>query len=630
MFSSVYRFGEFELDQSGFQLSRNGRMLKLERIPMELLIFLAERGGAVVTRQEIIERLWGKDVFVDTEHGINTAVRKIRQVLKDDPLNPRFVQTVTGKGYRFIAEQIEIQPDVTTPKAGATTSHVGTGASPVLPSEAQQRGARPLRVAAAVVVLLALAALAYSFRSHIFASTIFTSARASQIHSIAVLPLANLSGDQSQDYFADGMTDELITSLAKNRNLRVVSRTSAMQFKGVNRPVKDIARELNVDGILEGSIERTASNVHMTVQLIYAPTDTHVWAESYDRDLNRAYSLPEELSQTVAREVKAATSPAAGQRYINPEAHDAYLHGRYLWFATLSAANTLSYFQKAIQLQPDYAAAWAGLADTYALEGMNDRPPLEVTEKFHAAALKALELDPLLPEAHNAMAAWYLFYAWDPAKADVESRRALELDPNFAEGHHLHSYILEVQLRFAEGEAEAKRSAELDPFIHPWELGWFYTNERKFDDAIKELKLQTVAHPQDSGIAYFLSSAYWLKGMYRQSQEQLEFALESERDLQGKTEAHKAWVSGGEPAVERWSANRFKALARKQYVETEFVAIIVAYTGDKEATLKYLEAAYRDHDPDLIFLQNDPMFDFLHSEPRYQAIVKKMGLTPGW
>jgi TolB-like protein/DNA-binding winged helix-turn-helix (wHTH) protein/Tfp pilus assembly protein PilF len=620
-----YHFGEFELDRERFELRRNGRALKLERIPLELLLLLAERQGAVVTRQEIIDRLWGKDVFVDTEHGINTAIRKIRQTLKDDPEQPRFIQTVTGKGYRFVAERnaTNAAPVLATP-ATEVLAQVQPPAAPALEPAPKTR----TRLAAfAALILLALAGLLIAVNAFGMRDRIFPGSRARQIHSIAVLPLSNLSGDAAQDYFADGMTDELITALAKNRNLRVVSRTSAMQYKGVKRPLPDIARELNVDGILEGSIERTPNSVHMTVQLIYAPTDSHVWAESYDRDLKQVYALPEELSQTIAKEVKVATSPAPAPRYISPEAHDAYLHGRYLWF-TFNVANTLPYFEKAIQLQPDYAAAWSGLADTYAIDGMQNHPPSEVTEKVHAAALKAVELDPSLAEAHNSLAAWYLFYAWDPARAEAEARRCVELDPNYAEGHHLFSYILTVQHRYAEAEAEVMRSVELDPFMHPWELGSFYINTRQYDKALKELSMQTVARPDDPDIAFTLSKLYWLKGMYKESQERYERAFDLQHDTQTKAATHQAWIAGGEPAVERWSAANIKTLARKQYLETEFIASVIAFTGDRDETMKYLERSYRNHDPDLIFIQNEPLFDFLRPDPRYQTLVKKIGLPP--
>lgn len=325
---------------------------------MDLLILLIEKDSNVVSRQEIIDRLWGKDVFVDTEHGINTAIRKIRLVLKDDPEQPRFIQTVTGKGYRFVAER-------NNTKAVAKKAAPEPAADPAPTSIPSIQSKHPswLAVTALGFALALIAAGLLTFnvagiRSHLFPSS------HPQIHSIAVLPLANLSGDPSQDYFADGMTDELITTLAKNTSLRVVSRMSAMQYKNAKRPVGEIARELGVDGILEGSIEKSGNRVHMTVQLIHAPSDAHIWAESYDRTLNEAFSLPSELSQTIAKEIKIAISPVKPQRPINPDAHDAYLRGRYSWF-NRDMQRSQEYFEKAIQTQPDYAAAWSGLADTY-------------------------------------------------------------------------------------------------------------------------------------------------------------------------------------------------------------------------------------------------------------------------
>lgn len=618
-------FGPYSLDLRSGELRKFDTKVKMGEQSFHILCLLLNAQGEMVTREELRTKLWPSDTFVDFDHGLNSAVQRLRDCLSDSAENPRWIETVPRRGYRFVG-QVEWQNEngTATAPVKATESHQ-TVEAPSRTSQAIGKVTRRWVVAGILILVATALGIGYWVRTE---SVKRQAVRT--IRSLAVLPLENLSGDPGQDYFADGMTDELTTMLAKNRSLRVVSRTSSMQYKGAKRPLPEIARELNVDGILEGSVARSPNRVHMTVQLIYAPNDSHVWAESYDRDLNQAYSLPSELSATIAKEVKIATSSVAPQRYVNPEAHDAYLHGRYFWFTTLDAHLTLPYFQKAIELQPDYAAAWSGLADTYALEGMGVRPPIEVSEKVHSAALKALELDPSLVEAHTSMAAWLLFYAWDPGQAEAEARRGIALDPNYAELHHLLSYILEVENRYAEGEVEAKRQTELDPFIHPWELGTYYMSERKFDQAVQELKLQNAAHPQDSDILFDLSGAYWLEGKYPESQDAYERALGLQNGQQKKEEAHKVWLAGGEPAVERWGAEQIKAQARKQYFEPEFEATVIAYTGDKEETLKYLEASYRNHDPDLVFLQNQPEFDFLHSDPRYQALVKKIGLTPAY
>jgi TolB-like protein len=448
------------------------------------------------------------------------------------------------------------------------------------------------------------------------------------IRSLAVLPLENLSGDPSQEYFADGMTDELITALAKNHSLRIVSRTSAMQYKGVRRSVRDIARELGVDGILEGSITRSASRVHLTVQLIHAPTDTHIWAESYDRDLNAAFSLPSELSQTVAKEVRLAVSSPAPLPHINPEAHDAYLHGRYYWFSDNSDPS-LEYFEKAIQLQPGYAAAWSGLSDYYggsAVGGQLD--PQKVRSKWAAAAHKAVELDNSLPEAHNSLAALYFFGDWDCAHADAESQRAIALDSNYAEAHHLRSYILMAMNRPEEAVQEQKLGIEADPFQRPWALGFTYYLLRQFDAAITELRLRADANPGDGSTHLILADVYWLKGMFKEAAQEMEQGFLVTGDRVSADAVTHAFQRGGIQAVAEWRWQNAKtAAARQGYASPWWMALDSARARHKEETLKLLEDAYREHSPRLIFLQNEPVFDFLHSDPRYQALVKKLPAT---
>jgi TolB-like protein/DNA-binding winged helix-turn-helix (wHTH) protein/Tfp pilus assembly protein PilF len=620
----LIQFDEFSLDCDRYELLRAGRPIKLEKIPMELLILLATKDGNLVSRQEIIERLWGNDVFVDTEHGINTAVRKVRLALKDDPERPRFVRTVTGKGYRFVADRngnptpLESAPEVKNTKPAEAIP------SGVLPTE---RRWWPVAIVVTAVCLLAVAGLGFNVGGT--RDRIFPPSPRVPIRSIAVLPLANLSGDPSQDYFADGMTDELITMLAKNTSLHVVSRTSAMQYRGVQRPLRDIARELGVDGILEGSLERSGNRVHMTVQLIHAPSDTHIWAESYDRDSSEAFSLPSELSRTIAKEVKAVVSPATPQRKINPEAHDEYLRGHYLWYS-MDNENSRKHFEKAIQLQPDYAAAWSGVADDYissVVEGLV--PPEPAMQKGGEAARKAVELDDTVAESHNSLAAFYLFGKWDWRNAEKESLRALELNPNLAEAHHLYSFVLVVAQRADEAVREEKRSMELDPFAEPWALGLTYFQTRQIDSAISELQMRTKAQP--NLVAFFyLSEAYWLKGMWKDSQQDLEEMLRLTGPPEAVAAAHHAFDVGGERAVEEWRQSDTMARASKGYVAPFDIASAYAYPRDQEKTLKYLEAAVQEHSAWLVFIQNEPIFDFLHPDERYRAIVKKIGLPPAY
>jgi TolB-like protein/DNA-binding winged helix-turn-helix (wHTH) protein len=625
----IYKFGDFELDPSRFELKKNGRVLKLERIPMDLLILLAEKEGSVATRREIIERLWGKDVFVDTEHGINTAIRKIRMALREDAERPRFVQTVPGKGYRFLAE-------VGNSDANAGLASVPQLATPVAhpaaPSDIEQAVAvsSPLwRVAMAVVFALVVVSGIVEFNARGLWDRLSSKHQIAPIHSIAVLPLANLSGDPSQDYYAEGLTDELITALARNRSLRVVSRTSAMQYKNASQPLTKIAQALGVDGILEGSVNRDANHVHINLQLIYAPTDTHVWAQSYDRDLPNALSLPEELSETIAREAKVASAPARQQRYVDAAAHDAFLHGRYLWVAG-NLGESRKYFEKAIQLQPDYAAGWSGLSMNIMAEAPGGAPSGDVVDKAEAAARKAIELDDSLADGHHALAGMYFFGKWDWERADAESRRSLELDPNFSEARHLHSYILFAMNRVQEALEEQKRATEIDPFLRPWALGRAYYRARQYDAALEEFRMRASDVSTREWVHRYLSRVYGFKGMDKESVRELEEDIRINQGEKAAGEIERAYKRSGRRAILQLQLNDLKTLSREGHVSLFDLAKAYADLGMKEETLQKLEHAYREHNMDLVLLQQEPNFDFLHSDERYRGLVRKIGLVPAY
>jgi TolB-like protein/DNA-binding winged helix-turn-helix (wHTH) protein len=631
----LVQFDEFELDCNRYQLLRAGRRLKLERLPMELLILLLEKEGHLVTREEIVDRLWGKDVFLDTEHGINTAIRKIRNVLRDDPEAPRFVRTVSGRGYQFVASINLIAQE------RRNGNHDGTQVVPPDPNQTQidvqvpsslPRSHHPgvlrkavLVFAGAVGVVAVLVGVdVRGIRQHLFAH-----AGRPRIHSLAVLPLENLSGDPAQEYFADGMTDELITMLAKNDGLRVISRTSVMQYKKAQRPMRDIARELRVEGILEGSVSRSAGRVHVNTQLIYAPDDTHLWAESYDRDLRDVGSLQSELAQSIARQVGLVTSPEPViQRRISPEAHDAYLIGRSYWFRG-NDDKSQKYFQKAIDLQPDYAAAWSGLADTWAqrgFEGKNSRD--KAIGVGLEAARKGLTLDDTLAEAHITMAAYDFFYLWDWNNAERESARAIELNPGLAEGHHLRSYILQALHRTDQALEEQKKAMELDPFLRPWAMTRALIHARRFDAALAEARLRSELQPNDPTLHGYLSDAYWYNGMEKEAAKEVEISFQLEGNQESAIAVQHAYARGGMNAVLEWELNDRREKYREGHGSPLALAADAGVLKRRDETLHYLEQAYQEKDPQLVNIQYLPYLDFVHNEPRYQAIVKKMGLPP--
>jgi TolB-like protein/DNA-binding winged helix-turn-helix (wHTH) protein len=389
-------FGPYALDLRSGELRKFGTKVKMGEQAFQILRMLLERPGEMVTREELRTKLWADDTFVDFDHGLNSAIQRLRDCLSDSAGKPRWVETIPRRGYRFVG-QVEWSDEgfssdiVSKPSSESEDGGPGGEISPsvrVEPSQALGRASGfGRRIALLVVVALVLLLAAFPIVKRIQDARSAKQARL--IKSLAVLPLENLSGDPAQEYFADGMTDEVITMLAKNPSLRVISRTSVMQYKKVHRPLREIAQELGVDGILEGSVGRTGNRVHVTAQLIHAASDTHVWAESFDRDLSDVGSLQNELAQTIAKQVGATTSGSSKpERRINPEAHDAYLLGRYYWFAS-EYEKSREYFQKAIDLQPDYATAWGGLADSYSATAAAGKfRPEEVMPQAEVAARK--------------------------------------------------------------------------------------------------------------------------------------------------------------------------------------------------------------------------------------------------
>jgi len=469
----------------------------------------------MVTREELRAKLWANDTFVDFDHGLNSAVQRLRDCLSDSAENPRWVETIPRRGYRFVGH-VEWSEDCLPPFDGLPTAEITTQhtnsedpARSAVEELAKGQGEGKLPAVNRPSAAFAIGVLLVILAGILTVKPVWDarSARpAFLIRSLAVLPLENLSGDSQQEYFADGMTDEVITMLAKNKALRVISRTSVMQYKNVHRPLREIAEELGVDGILEGSVGRTGNKVHVTAQLIHAASDTHVWAESYDRAVSDLYTIQSDIAQTIAMQVGVTASvPASPVRRISPEAHDAYLLGRYYWFA-FDPEKSRQYFQKAINIQPDYAAAWSGLADAYLEPGVMGRARAEdLIGRGGEAAQRAVTLDDSLAEAHNSMAAVHFFYRWEWERAERESKRTVELNPNFAEGHHLRGYVLLALNRTEEALQEQKKSMELDPFARPWALAGALIRMRQFDAALNEARVRSEAQPENATLHVYLT-----------------------------------------------------------------------------------------------------------------------------
>ncbi len=611
-----FRFGVFELDAKASRLSRNGIRVRLARQPMQVLRVLLERPGDIVTREELHKLLWPEDVFVDFDHGLNKSVQKIREALSDSSESPRYVETIPRVGYRFIAPVIEIS-HVGSAQQRQEVFAENSAAPPIAPRPGMASMWAVLAVCAAILILAGA-----WFMSH-------RKGTSSATRSLAVLPLDNLSGDPGQQYFADGMTDELTTMLVRESTLRIISRTSVMQYRAAHEPLPEIARALGVDGIVEGSVSRSGNHVHMTLQLIRADTDSHLWADSYDRENAGVAALPDEAARAIAVRLNSASPPHAAMRYVNPEAHDAYLRGHYLWWVGRNE-EAVKYFRRAVEIQPDYAPGWAGIAEYYtmaALDGYMD--PREALPQTEAAARKAVDLDDSLAEVHANLAASAFLNRRDGAEALKEITRATELDPEDWEPYHLHAKILCALGRYDEAIAIQKRSTAIDPFAHPGAMAEIYLCTRRLDDAIQDADMRLKDYPVAPDVLEDLAYSYHWKGMDKEATEMLSRELSAEGDPTTATAVRRAFEAGGYSAVVRCQLAALEKKARSMRVSTFSLAHFHGMLKERDKTLALMEQGVSERDPLLQFLiRPDPAFDFLHADPRYRSLVQRMGLPP--
>lgn len=613
--SSGVRFGNFELDLNTGELRRDGVSLKLQPQPAKVLALLVQNAGAVVTRQELAEKVWGSETFVDFEQGLNYAIRQIRTALDDDAERPRFLETLPKRGYRFIAEVRTLAPP-----------------SPVT-STTEQNKARSFHawkwgiLAGFGAVVIILAFLLFFLRS----GTSTGGAAPPEIQSIAVLPLTNLSNDPAQEYFSDGLTDELITELAKTGELKVISRTSTIGFKKAGKSIPEIGRQLHVDAIVEGTVQRVENRVRIRAQLIHAESDHHIWAESYDRDVSDLLGLEREVARDIATQIgyRIAQMPG-GPGKVSAAAHEDYLRGRYYWNKRTEAGlrRGIEYFQKAIDQEPNYALAYAGLADSYImLANWGFTAPGDAYLKAKAAALKALELDDQLAEAQTSLAYVTLLYDWDWESAEKRFRKAIALNPNYASAHHFYSICLMTWGRQAEAVAEIKRAQELDPLslIVNDVVGWIYYEGRQYDEAIQQYNLTLEAEPNYAPALLDLGTAYLRQGNYRSAIAQFEKArvVDGENGvvLSGLAQAHA--LSGNR-------AEALKILKRMQgpsapvFISSWDLSLVYAALGEKAKAITLLRQSADEHVGWIVRLGVDPAFDSLRAEPRFQELIQRV------
>ncbi|MGA8311279.1 MAG: winged helix-turn-helix domain-containing protein [Terriglobales bacterium] len=613
----TFRFGVFELDPRAGELRKKGMKIRLQGQPVDILAMLLERPGEVVTREDLQKKLWPADTFVDFEPGLNNAIKRLRAALDDDADTPRFIETLPRRGYRFVGQ------------VNGSEQTAGVGAKPTR-SVGAVVGFSVLGALAAI----ALAAVMVGLNVHGWRDRLFTRPPKPQIHALAVLPLTNLSGDPEQEYFADGMTEELITDLAKIGALRVISRTSTMQYKGAHKPLPEIARLLNVDAVVEGSVERSGNRVRVRAQLIEASTDRHLWAESYERDLRDVLGLQSEVARAIAHEIEIKITPQDQARLatthpINSEAYESYLKGRYDWNKKSGVAvrQAAEFFGKAIALDGSYAAPYVGLADCYvSLSNLGQLLPSEAYGKAKGATLRALEIDDGLADAHASLAAIRADYDWDWEGAKTEFQRALELDPKHVNAHQWHAVFLARLGRFNEAVAEIRTAKELDPLSLPvaTSAGLILRYARRYDEAIKELQKAIDLEPTFKFTHVELAEVYELKGMFQEA------ASEWSRvnALSGNPERalHYGAVhdAAGYQRSQLLRIERLRESSKREYVSPMTLALAYARIGQVEQALAWLEAGYRQRAPGLSGLKVDPLFDPLRGNPRFQDLLGRM------
>jgi TolB-like protein/DNA-binding winged helix-turn-helix (wHTH) protein/Tfp pilus assembly protein PilF len=631
---TTFRFDAFELDPSSGDLRKHGHRIRLQKQPFRILCLLLEHPSELITREEIRGALWGGDTFVDFDRSLNKAIVKLRQALGDDAESPRFIETLPRRGYRFLVP-VENQ-EAASVLAAANTSDpiIASGISEDKEPDPVASPLRPHRnllgVALAVCTALGLWLIPSSIRERL---TGLRAARPS-IQSLAVLPLENLSGDPGQDYFAVGMTDELTNNLARIRTLRVVSRTTAMQYQNTHKSIPEIARELNVDAVIEGSVVRSGDQVRITTQLIDARRDAHLWAQSYERPISNILNVQDSIALEIASQVRASlTADERGlftaRAPIRPNAYDDYLRGR----NQLTKQNpdaiqkSVEYFEQAIDDDPQYARAYAGLADAYTLlANYQAMLPAEAFPRAKAAATHALELDPNSPEAFGSLALVKHHFEWDWAGAEGDYKRAIELQPNFATAHHRYAWFLSDIGRHDEALQEIRRAQELDPtsIVVQTNLGRVLYRARRYDESITELRKAVALDPNRIFSHIFLGMAYEARGSCPEALNEFRIVQTYSEGRDGSGAAH-AYATCGRPEDARRAMKILAAPSTDPIQDWFYVAGVFAALGEKDHAFEWLDKAAQNHDFFLPEMKGHPFMDPLRSDPRFVKIVRQVG-----
>ncbi len=619
-----YQFGPFCLDPVKRRLLRDGEVVKLTPKAFETLLALVEQRGKTIEKDELLKKVWA-GVAVE-ENNLNQSITALRKSLGDSRQESQYIATIPGVGYRFVADVKEIQTQSVETEAPQSVA-VSHGSPP--------RAARMFRYALLVLAPLALAAVVYALLTREKSP-----APAPAVSSIMVLPLENLSGDPSQEYFADGVTDALIGNLAKIGGLHVISRTSSMHYKGTKKSLPEIAREIKVDAIVEGTVQRSGDRVVIRAQLIRAATDGHVWVETYERPMRDVLDLQSEIAQTIAREVQIQMTPAEQARLtvrhpVRPKAFDDYLQGRYLYWNRRTEENlkkAIDHFQSAIREDPNYAQAYVGIADCYSALGtvqVGTFPPIEVRKLAEEAATKALALDPTLGEAQTALG-YVKHYNWDWAGAEQDFKRAIDLNPNYANAHNFYASFLMSRGRVDESIAASNRARELDPFSLSISVqrGFLLENARRYDEAIEQLRSVIAMNPNHYSAHWVLGHAYAANKQFDQAIAAAERAVElSDRAPGALGILGLVYGLAGRKDDANTVLNELLELNKTRYITPAALVNIYIGLGQKDQAFIWLERAFQERSNYLAYLKVFPLMDPLRSDPRFADLVQRVGLS---
>jgi len=633
---SILRFGAFEADLPARELRKRGLRLKLQEQPFQVLVMLLERPGEIVTREQLRQKLWPAETFVGFDHGLNSAVNRLREVLNDSADSPRFVETLPRRGYRFVGSVTvaSTKPSGVAKEQVLPTTMPDTKSGDDARTSYSGRSSLQKRALAGALVLLALGGIGWFTWRHTQVRRDLHAAGA--IRSLAVLPLDNLSGDAEQDYFADGMTAQLITDLAKISSLRVVCRTSVIGYKGTQKPPAQIAKELGVDALVEGEVVRSGDQVRVTAQLIEATTDRHLWAETYRRDMRDVLDLQGEVAQSIAKVVQAKLTPEqhaglATRRPVNPEAYEAYLKGQYFWNKRTLAGlgKSVEYFKQSIAKDKDNPLAYAGLADSYDLLQETEAVP---TDDFHtktkAVANRALELDSRLGEAHVTLARM-MYFDRDWRGAEREFQRAIELSPGYATAHQRYSLLLMGMGRMEESLEEIQKARSLDPLsiVINASAGWRLVWAQRYEQAMSQLQKTLEMDPNFSETHLYLGWLYEAKGEMEKAISEFQKTTFTEAPHRGLASLGYVYAITGEKEKARRALAQLQDFSNGVQKFAYEMAIIHAGLGNRNQALQLLRQASDQREWVTSCMSVDPELASLRSDARFRGLLRQIGLT---